>query len=73
MQQSAKIERQPGFLPRADFQRLLDGVVKSGYQLLGPVVKDGAIQLMEISDATQLVKGLTNEQQPGRYRLQQTA
>ncbi|MCG7985500.1 MAG: 4Fe-4S dicluster domain-containing protein [Candidatus Thiodiazotropha lotti] len=73
MQQSAKIERQPGFLPRSDFQKLLDGIVQSGYQLLGPVVKDGAIQLMQISDVTQLAKGLTNEQQPGHYRLQQTA
>ncbi|ODB94311.1 sulfite reductase subunit A [Candidatus Thiodiazotropha endoloripes] len=67
------MERQPGFLPRSDFQRLLDGIVQSGYQLLGPVVKDGAIQLMEISNVNQLAKGMTNEQQPGRYRLQQGA
>jgi ferredoxin len=73
VQQSAKIERQPGFLPRSDLQKLLDGIVQSGYQILGPVVKDGAVQFLGVTDATQLVSGLTNVQKPGHYRLETSA
>ncbi|MEJ2620875.1 MAG: 4Fe-4S dicluster domain-containing protein [Candidatus Thiodiazotropha sp.] len=73
MQQSAQIERQPGFLPRSDLQKLLDGIVQSGYQILGPVVKDGAIQFLEVTDVTQLASGLTNVQKPAHYRLETSA
>ncbi|MES9929253.1 MAG: hypothetical protein ABW158_14185 [Candidatus Thiodiazotropha sp. 6PDIVS] len=66
------INRHPGFLPRNKLQMLLDALQQSGYQILGPVVLDGAIQFKQVEDSGQLVTGLTNLQGPGHYRLQQT-
>jgi ferredoxin len=50
---------------------LLESIQQSGYRILGPVVQDGAIQFLQINDSTQLTAGLTNQQEPGHYRLQQ--
>jgi len=64
--------RDPGFLVRDRFQDLLDVVLEAGYQCLGPVVQDDAIQYLPISQAQQLPVGTIDEQTPGRYRLKHT-
>ena len=48
---------------------LLAAILDSGYRLLGPTVKDGAIVIDEISSAAALPKGVGQEQTNGRYRL----
>ena len=59
----------PGFLPRSELQRLLDLLSERGYLCLGPVAEDGAIVYRHLSRVEQLPRGLTQIQQPGRYRL----
>jgi ferredoxin len=52
-----------------EISALLDVILESGYRLLGPTVKDGAIVYDEIAAVSQLPKGLGQEQTNGRYRL----
>jgi ferredoxin len=56
-------------LERRDFQRLLDALTESGYQVVGPTVRDGAIVYDEIASESDLPVGLTDEQDAGGYRL----
>src|SRR3989337_4288503 len=49
---------------------LLDVLQASGYRLIGPVRRDGAIIYDEISSPADLPAGWTEEQGPGTYRLQ---
>lgn len=57
------------FLPRHALQVLIDALRSQGFLTLGPVVSDGTIQYLELTDAGQLPRGWTDEQQPGSYRL----
>jgi sulfhydrogenase subunit beta (sulfur reductase) len=62
-----------GFLARADLQRLIDALKASHRNVIGPVVRDGALVYDTIERASQLPTGWRDEQAPGRYRLTQTA
>ena len=62
-------ERRPGFLPRESLSSLFSSLRESGYRVIGPGVRDGAIQFVPMEDASALPSGVGNEQQPGRYRL----
>ncbi|HVO50650.1 MAG TPA: 4Fe-4S dicluster domain-containing protein [Thermoanaerobaculia bacterium] len=53
----------------SEISALLAAIVDSGYRLLGPTVKDGAIVYDEISTVAQLPAGVGQEQTNGRYRL----
>ncbi|MCU7838168.1 MAG: 4Fe-4S dicluster domain-containing protein [Candidatus Thiodiazotropha sp. (ex Troendleina suluensis)] len=68
--QVTDVERRPGFLARDRLQELFDLILQSGYSILGPVVRDDAIQFSEITAVERLPHGVGNQQQPGRYRLQ---
>jgi len=57
------------YLPRQALQTLFDTLKTQGFRTLGPVVRDGAIQYLDLTDAGQLPSGWTDEQSPGRYRL----
>jgi formate hydrogenlyase subunit 6/NADH:ubiquinone oxidoreductase subunit I len=48
---------------------LLDTLRQKGHTPIGPTVRDGAVVLAEIEDASQLPAGWTDEQDGGRYRL----
>jgi ferredoxin len=48
---------------------LLDILRQKGHTPIGPTVRDGAVVLAEIEDASQLPAGWTDEQDGGRYRL----
>ncbi|KAA9378447.1 sulfite reductase subunit A [Microbispora cellulosiformans] len=43
-----------------------------GFAVVGPVVRDGAIRFEEIASAGRLARGVTDDQEPGRYRLRET-
>jgi ferredoxin len=60
------------FLERSDFDRLLSSLVESGYDLIGPTVRDGAVVLEPIDGVHDLPRGVRDEQGPGRYRLSPT-
>ena len=57
------------YLDRAGFAGLLGSLVDTGYALIGPTVRDGAIVLEEIDGAAELPAGVGEEQSPGVYRL----
>jgi len=59
------------FLPRADLQALLDALSSRGYECIGPVVREGTIRYLPISDTSQLPQGECDQQAPGVYRLLQ--
>ena len=52
-----------------EISALFDVILASGYRLLGPTVKDGAIVYDEIPSAARLPVGVGQEQANGRYRL----
>jgi sulfhydrogenase subunit beta (sulfur reductase) len=56
-------------LERESFQHLLDALVKRGYRVVGPTVRDGAIVYDELNSAADLPVGWTEEQNSGTYRL----
>ncbi len=62
-------ERRPGFLSRSSLATLFDELVKAGYRVVGPRVRDGAIQFGPLDGPDSLPVGVTNDQQPGHYRL----
>lgn len=60
------------FLPRDQFQSLIDLLIAAGYQVIGPQVRDHAIVFEPLTRAAQLPIGITDEQSPGKYRLEQS-
>ncbi len=70
-------EEAPGASSRVveapEISALLAAILDSGYRLLGPTVKDGAIVYDEISSAARLPAGVGQEQTNGRYRLRPRA
>ena len=56
-------------LERNDLQKLFDVLSKSGYRIIGPSVRDGAIVYDDLSSADDLPAGWTDEQDGGTYRL----
>ena len=63
-------DRRPGFMPRDSLSMLFSLLSGSGYRIIGPRVREGAIQFLPLDDADALPKGVSNDQQPGQYRLQ---
>jgi len=59
-------------VPKPSLQQVFDNLRASGFSLIGPTVRDGAVVLDEISRLEDLPLGWTAEQGPGRYRLKQT-
>ncbi len=60
------------FLPRNQFQDLLDALISKGYSLLGPSLQQGAIVYDHFTRVEQLPAGITDSQQPGHYHLHKT-
>lgn len=59
-------------IERTDLDRLVEALRTRGYTVMGPVARDGALVWDEVSSAADLPAGWTDEQAPGRYRLQRT-
>lgn len=58
-----------GFLAREKFQDLLNRLSDSGYRIVGPQIRDGAIVYEPLQRTGQLPLGARVEQAPGRYHL----
>ncbi len=56
-------------LERQSLQTLFDALLGRGYKVLGPTVRDGAIVYDELTSASDLPAGWTDEQDGGTYRL----
>jgi len=56
-------------MDRGGLDQLISGLARRGYRVLGPVVRDGAISLSEVSGANDLPEGWHDTQAPGSYRL----
>jgi sulfhydrogenase subunit beta (sulfur reductase) len=56
-------------LERDNFQQLLDALVRRGYRVVGPTLRDGAIVYDTVSSTADLPVGWTDEQTGGSYRL----
>lgn len=56
-------------LERNHFQKLLDALIRSGYQIIGPTPGEGSIIYGKLSSVSDLPIGWTDEQEGGMYRL----
>jgi len=56
-------------LESGDLDRLVTVLRDAGYDVIGPVARDGAIVYESIRSASELPAGWTDDQEPGRYRL----
>lgn len=57
------------FLPHDHLPALLDSLRAAGYAVVGPQRRDGAIVYARLDAAADLPYGVSDRQQPGRYRL----
>jgi ferredoxin len=56
-------------IDRVAFDDLLGAIIRRGYTVLGPTVRDGAIVYDEVARSADLPIGWTDEQDGGHYRL----
>ncbi|NOU11293.1 MAG: 4Fe-4S dicluster domain-containing protein [Nitrospira sp.] len=61
-----------GILPKSSLQRLLDVLSVRGYRIVGPMVRDGSVVWDTVRSVSDLPIGWRDQQEPGRYRLEQT-
>lgn len=69
---STTSETRVDVLPKAFLQHLIDVLRAKGYRVVGPAVRDGAVLWDTIRQVSDLPSGRRDEQEPGRYRLEQT-
>ena len=62
-------QEQYTILQANQLEKLIEAVLRKGYEILGPTVRDGAIVYDRVESAEELPAGWTDEQEPGRYRL----
>lgn len=60
----------PSFLPHDRLQRLIDELAGRGYEVIGPQVREGAVVLAPLGQATALPWGARDTQAPGRHALE---
>jgi len=64
------LDQSPQFrLAPEQLDKLIGSLARRGYEVIGPVVRDGAVVYDRISGAEELPRGLTDDQEAGRYRL----
>ena len=59
----------PHFLPRDQLQQLFDNLQRSGHQIYGPQVHDGAIVYAPLKSTSALPQGVEDHHAPASYRL----
>ena len=53
--------------------KLIEALVRKGYEVIGPQLRNGAIVYDTVESVEDLPTGWTDEQEPGRYRLKRRA
>ena len=56
-------------MARGGLDQLFDALVRRGFRLVGPTIRDGAIVYDDIASSADLPAGWTDEQDGGFYRL----
>jgi sulfhydrogenase subunit beta (sulfur reductase) len=64
--------RQPRWLARGAFQRLLDSLLERGFEVRGPVVHDESVGFAPVRRVEELAAGWRDHQEPGCYRLERS-
>ena len=64
-----ELEDRSATIARQQLQDLIESLLRQGYQVVGPTVRDGAIVYDEISSMDDLPVGWTDIQDRGTYRL----
>lgn len=59
-------------IDESGLERLIDGLHRSGYEVIGPTVRDGSIVYDAIQSTRDLPRGWTDIQVPGSYRLERS-
>lgn len=62
----------PQVLERKDLGKLLEVLISSGYRVVGPHVRDGAIVYAEVREVSDLPVGWRDRQEAGTYRLERS-
>jgi ferredoxin len=52
---------------------LIQALIRRGYEVIGPTIRDGAIIYDRVTSVEELPKGWTDEQQGGKYKLKHRA
>lgn len=60
---------QPALMTTDGLQALIEALLRRGYRVLGPTIRDQAIIYDDLAAITDLPQGWTDEQDGGRYRL----
>jgi ferredoxin len=60
------------WLENSRLQHLLDALGERGFEVHGPVIRDGALVLAPVGAVGELAVGWRESQEPGRYRIEQT-
>ena len=56
-------------IDKSNLDKIIDTLIKDGYTIIAPVVKDGAIIYDEIEGIKDLPAGWGDEQEAGHYRI----
>lgn len=62
---------EPRVIDLDGLQRLIDALIRRGFTVLGPMVRDGVIVNAPVSAVSDLPVGWGDDQEAGRYRLRQ--
>jgi sulfhydrogenase subunit beta (sulfur reductase) len=62
-------KRTPAVMATSALEKLIQLLVQRGYEVLGPVVRDGAIVYDQIEGLKDLPAGWTDDQEAGHYRI----
>jgi hypothetical protein len=60
-------------MPKTALKDLIATLWREGFQVLGPVARDGAVAFDEVRKVSELAVAMRDTQEPGRYRLVQGA
>jgi ferredoxin len=63
-------DNSPVVIDVSGLDRLIEAIHAAGYKVIGPTVRDHAIVYDEVRSTADLPRGWTDEQAPGRYRLE---
>ena len=62
-------EERESVLGASELGQLITALARRDYEVIGPVMRDGAIVYDHVESMEDLPAGWTDEQEPGRYRL----